>query len=159
MQVPSLLKKGIQATATLLYSASSIGELAFRSELDELRRRSLGIHLASPLSLKLLHCTAEVTGLVSCKGISAGTLEVTYFVTRGAAEHTHGQHVQMEYRRMHDVDVTHAWQRMSAGPTKGERSGPITFLCGPPGMVDHFMKHAQEGLNIPSCDLRSEQWW
>ena len=89
----------------------------------------------------------------------AGTLDVRYFVTRGAGENAPEQHFHVEDRRMHVGDLTHAWQQMSAGHIQADHKGPIIFVCGPPGMISHLTKHAQEGLGVPSSDVRSEQWW
>jgi hypothetical protein len=41
-QVPSLLKAGMQPSATLLYSAGLGEELAFRAELNDLQESSEG---------------------------------------------------------------------------------------------------------------------
>ena len=47
LQVPSLLQAGMQPSATLLYSAGLVKELAFRTELNDLQESSEGwFHLA-----------------------------------------------------------------------------------------------------------------
>ena len=56
VQVPSLLQRGVEVSARLLYTASAIKELAFKSELDALCRASSGAH-ASSSSFRLVTLT------------------------------------------------------------------------------------------------------
>ena len=100
-----------------------------------------------------MHCA--YAALRDADALSTGALNVTYYVTREAEKGAHEQHVKA--RRMNTEDMTDALQHSFACHAQDER-GPVVFLCGPPGMIDHFIKHAKS-LRVPSKDLRSEQWW
>jgi len=100
-----------------------------------------------------MHCA--YAALRNADALSTGALNVTYYVTREAEKGAHEQHVKA--RRMNTEDMTDALQQSSACHVQVGR-GPVIFLCGPPGMINHFINHAKS-LGISSKDLRSEQWW
>ena len=56
VQVPSLLKAGMQPSATLLYTAGLAKELAFRAELNDLQESSEGWHHLACMSAAQFDC-------------------------------------------------------------------------------------------------------
>ena len=84
---------------------------------------------------------------------------MTFFVTRGTTSNNiHDGPAHMEYRRLKLDDLRTPLDQKDASPTEDGSKGPAVFMCGPPGMIGSFIKHA-ESLGVPSSDIRSEQWW
>ena len=96
LQVPSLLKAGMQPSATLLYSAGLVEELAFRAELNDLQESSRGRrYLACMSAAQLTCCIGESSCIqVHMRCLQGGSLSHISSLKRWTEVHLTSTHEQ-----------------------------------------------------------------
>lgn len=123
----------------LVYSASTVEELAFRRDLEAMQRKHAG----------LFQCTMHVTDEVPWVDASSTPApEVPGTKAERAGSLQHGLVSQDDLQRV--------MERMHATP--GTAQEPTAYVCGPPTMAEAMIKHLHE-LGLAHKHIRCERWW
>jgi len=123
----------------LVYSASTVDELAFRRDLEAMQRKHAG----------LFECTMHVTDEVPWMDASS-TPAPEVPGTKGE------QGGSLQHGLVSQEDLHRVMERMHATP--GTAQEPTAYVCGPPTMAEAMIKHLHE-LGLAHAHIRCERWW
>mmetsp|Transcript_10555 Transcript_10555/g.64861 ORF Transcript_10555/g.64861 Transcript_10555/m.64861 type:complete len:301 (+) Transcript_10555:1745-2647(+) len=123
----------------LVYSASTVDELAFRGDLEAMQRKHAG----------LFECTMHVTDEVPWMDASS-TPAPEVPGTKGE------QGGSLQHGLVSQEDLHRVMERMHATP--GTAQEPTAYVCGPPTMAEAMIKHLHE-LGLAHAHIRCERWW
>eukprot|EP00963_Diacronema_lutheri_P004676 scaffold350_cov333-Pavlova_lutheri.AAC.29 len=123
----------------LVYTASTSDELAFRRDLEAMRRDHADA----------FHCTMHVTDAVP-------KVHTPLCVSMDGSKAKKDGCLVVRHGLVSQEDLHQAMVRLQAHP--GTEDEPTAYVCGPPAMAEAMLKHLH-GLGLARDHIRCERWW